>query len=215
MTRVRNDRFDPADGLDRGRPSWFEACWYLTKCVFFLTAWPLPSGAKRGLLRLFGARIGRGVVIRPRVNIHLPWKLDVGDHTWIGEEVFILNLERVSIGAHCCISQRAFLCTGNHDYSKPEMPYRNRPISIEDGAWVGAQAFVGPGVTICAEAVITAGSVVIKDQPARMVCSGNPCSAVRPRWKLSSTPEQFHNGKQIDSETAANPQTAEFGSLDR
>jgi putative colanic acid biosynthesis acetyltransferase WcaF len=201
MTRVRNDRFDPAEGLDRGRPLLVEVAWYLAKWLLFLTAFPVPSALKRAVLRLFGAQIGKGVIIKPRVNIHLPWKLIVGDFSWIGEEVFILNFERVSIGAHCCVSQRAFLCTGNHDYSKPEMPYRNRPISMEDGVWVGAQAFVGPGVTLGNEAVITAGSIVIKDQPAQMVCSGNPCAAIRARWNLSSTPKECRNGD--GAETAA------------
>jgi putative colanic acid biosynthesis acetyltransferase WcaF len=181
-TRVRNDLFDARQGLDRGRPWWIEVMWYLTKCLLFLPAWPVPCSLKRAILRGFGARVGRGVVIKPRVNIHLPWKLAVGDFTWIGEEVFILNFEPVTIGAHCCISQRAFLCTGNHDFRRPEMPYRNRPITIEDGAWVGAQVFVSPGVTIGTEAVITAGSVVTGDQTGKMVCSGNPCVAVKRRW---------------------------------
>lgn len=107
----------------------------------------------------------------------------MGDFSWIGEEVFILNFEPVTIGTHCCISQRAFLCTGNHDYRQADFPYRNQPITVEDGAWVGAQVFVAPGVAIRSEAVITAGSVVTKSQPARMVCGGNPCSPTKPRWK--------------------------------
>src|SRR5215469_7289996 len=182
MTKVRNDLFDPSRGLDRGRPLPVEAVWYLAKCLLFMTPLPIPSGVKRGLLRLFGAHIGRGVIIKPRVNIHLPWKLVIGDYTWIGEEAFILNFEPVTVGSHCCISQRAFLCTGNHDYRKPEMPYRNQPIAVQDGAWVGAQVFVGPGVIIGRDAVIAAGSVVTDEQPAGMVCRGNPCAPVRPRW---------------------------------
>jgi putative colanic acid biosynthesis acetyltransferase WcaF len=182
MTRVRNDLFDPSNGLDRGRSFAVEAIWYVVKCFLFLTPLPVPSGFKCMALRWFGAQVGQGVVIKPRVNIHFPWKLVVGDFTWIGEEVFILNFEPVTIGAHCCISQRAFLCTGNHDYRQPEMPYRNDPITLEDGAWVGAQVFVGPGVVIGTEAVIIAGSVVTKNQPQRMVCGGNPCASLKPRW---------------------------------
>jgi putative colanic acid biosynthesis acetyltransferase WcaF len=182
MTRVRNDLFDATNGLDRGRPFAVEVIWYLVKCLLFLTALPVPSRFKCMVLRWFGARVGQGVVIKPRVNIHFPWKLDVGDFTWIGEEVFILNFEPITIGAHCCISQRVFLCTGNHDYRQPEMPYRNEPITLEDGAWVGAQVFLGPGVVIGTEAVITAGSVVTKSQRQRMVCGGNPCSSLKPRW---------------------------------
>ena len=182
MTRIRNDLFDPKKGLDRGRPFWVEALWYTLKCLLFLPAWPVPSKLKCAILRFFGAKVGRGVVIKPRVNIHLPWKLAIGDFTWIGEEVFILNLEPVTIGAHCCISQRAFLCTGNHDYRRLDMPYRNQPIRIEDGAWVGAQVFVAPGVTVGSEAVVLAGSVVAGNVVPGMVCSGNPCRPRRPRW---------------------------------
>ncbi|MGO8697749.1 MAG: WcaF family extracellular polysaccharide biosynthesis acetyltransferase [Limisphaerales bacterium] len=186
MTRVRLDLFDPKEGLDRGRSKPVEAVWYAIKCIFFLTPLPFPSALKRILLRWFGARIGRGVVIKPRVNIHLPWKLSVGDHAWIGEEVFILNFEPVTIGAHCCISQRVFLCTGDHDYRESNMPFRNRPIVVADGAWVGAQSFVAPGVTIGNEAVIAAGSVVTHDQPAFMLCTGNPSVPVKRRWRQSA-----------------------------
>jgi putative colanic acid biosynthesis acetyltransferase WcaF len=181
--RVRNDLFDPSKGFDRGRSRWVEATWYLCKIVFFLSAFPWPSWLKVQLLRGFGARVGEGVVLKPRVNIHLPWRLEIGDHAWIGEEAFILNFADVKIGAHCCISQRAFLCTGNHDFREPDMPYRNRPISVEDGAWVGAQCFVGPGVTVGMEAVLTAGSVVTKDVPPAMICGGVPSVPLRPRWK--------------------------------
>lgn len=182
MTRVRNDLFDPGEGLDRGCPKWLEAIWYLLKCLFFLSPLPWPSRFKCAVLRLFGARVGKGVALKPRVNVHFPWKLTVGDFAWIGEEVFILNFERVSIGAHCCISQRAFLCSGNHDFRQPHMPYRNEPITIEDGAWVGAQVFVAPGVTIGQDAVATAGSIVVNDLPGGMICSGNPCRPLKQRW---------------------------------
>lgn len=181
-SKVRLDLFDARKGLERGRPRWIEALWYLAKWLLFLTAVPIPSWIKSRVLQLFGAGMGRGVVIKPRVNIHFPWKLTVGDHAWIGEEVFILNFEPIVIGSHCCISQRAFLCAGNHDYRDPSMPYRNRPITISEGAWIGAQTFIGPGVTVGIDAVIAAGSVVTQDQPAGMICQGNPCHALRTRW---------------------------------
>jgi putative colanic acid biosynthesis acetyltransferase WcaF len=190
MTRVRNDLFDSRDGLHRGRSAWVEALWYCCKCAIFLSPLPFPSKFKCSVLRWFGAKIGRGVCLKPRVNIHLPWKLKIGDFAWIGEEVFILNFEEVSIGSHCCISQRSFLCTGNHDYRLPQMPYRNRPILVEAGAWVGAQAFVAPGVTIGEDAVATAGSIVLTNLPAGMVCSGNPCQAVKPRWTQDAALEE-------------------------
>jgi putative colanic acid biosynthesis acetyltransferase WcaF len=179
---VRNDLFDTSIGYELGRSVLVFAAWQGVKWLFLKTVFPWPSGVKVGLLRLFGAKVGKGVCIKPQVNIHLPWKLTVGDFAWIGEEAFILNFEPVKIGSSACISQRAFLCGGNHDYRDPAMKYRNGPIMIGDGAWVGAQVFVGPGVTIGVDAVVTAGNIVTKDLPAGMVCSGNPCVPVKARW---------------------------------
>ncbi len=183
MTRMRLDRFDASCNLDRGRSVFVEALWYVCKMVFFLSAIPWPSGLKSGLLRLFGGKIGEGVVIKPRVNIHLPWRLEVGSHSWIGEEVFILNFAPVRIGAHACVSQRAFLCTGNHDFRDPEFAFRSGPIEVGDGSWIGAAVFVAPGVNIGSEAVVSAGSVVSKDLPAGMICSGHPAQPKSARWK--------------------------------
>lgn len=186
-TKVRNDQFNPAIGLDRERSFMFEMVWYVAKMLFFLTAYPWGSGIKVTILRLFGAVVGQGVVIKPRVNIHMPWKLVIGDYAWIGEEVCILNFEPIVIGSQACVSQRAFLCTGNHDFRDPAMSYRNEPIVISEGAWIGAQVFVGPGVNVGVDAVVTAGSVVTKDLPAGMICSGNPCKPGKPRWRDSRT----------------------------
>ena len=185
MTRMRLDLFDATRNLDRGRPTWFEAVWYLVKIVFFLSALPWPSSLKRMLLRFFGAKIGPGVVIKPRVNVHFPWRLEVGAHSWIGEEVFILNFDPVRIGSQACVSQRVFLCTGNHDFCDEKFSFRCAPILIGDGVWIGASVFVGPGVEVGEDAVATAGSVVVKSIPAGMVCSGNPAGPHSKRWKDS------------------------------
>lgn len=175
------DQFDPSKGLDRGRSKRFEAVWYLLKCSFFLSPLPWPGRLKVWLLRRFGATVGEGVVIKPRVNIHFPWKLSLGDHVWIGEEVFILNFEPCVIESRSCISQRAFLCGGNHDFRRLDFPYRNGPIFIREQSWIGAQVFVAPNVTIGKGCVVAAGSIITQDQPEGMICSGNPCRAIRPR----------------------------------
>ena len=135
------------------------------------------------LLRIFGAKVGRGVVIRPRVNINMPWRLEIGDFSWIGEEVYFLSLDRIIVGSHCCVSQRVFLCTGNHDFRDERFSFQGAPITVGDGAWVGASVFVGPGVEIGDEAVVTAGSVVLKSLPAGRICSGNPAVAGSARWR--------------------------------
>lgn len=178
---VRLDQFDPAEGYQRGAGLPAFALWQLIKLAFFTTGFPWPSPLKAALLRAFGARIGRGLIIKPRVNIHLPWKLTVGDHCWIGEEVFLLNFEPITLGSHVCISQRAFLCTGNHDFRKPSMPYRNAPIRVHDGAWIGAASFVAPGIEIGEEALAQAGSVVLRPIPPGEIHGGNPASKISQR----------------------------------
>jgi putative colanic acid biosynthesis acetyltransferase WcaF len=183
MTKVRQDLFNPKVGLNRGASKLKESIWILTRNLFFQSPLPWPRALKRQFLRWFGAEVGAGVVIKPRVTIHFPWKLEIGDHSWIGEEVFILNFEPITIGSHCCISQLVFLCGGNHDYRDPSMGYRNAPITLNDGSWVGAKSFVGPGTTIGVDTVIAAGSVVTKNMPNGMICSGNPCRPIKPRWK--------------------------------
>jgi len=127
--------------------------------------------------------VSENLSLKPNVNINFTLQLQIGEHTRVCEKVFILNFNIVSIGSHCCISQRAFLCTSNHDFRDPSMPFSNAPITIKDGAWVGAQSFVAPGVTIGMDCVITAGSVVLADMPDNMICSGNPCRPIKPRWK--------------------------------
>lgn len=190
-SRVRLGGFKPS--ADRGATRAMEAAWYLTKALVFLTAIRWPSSMKVALLRRFGADIGSGVVIAPRVNIHMPWKLAIGDHVWIGEEVFVLNLEHVEIGSNVCISQRAFVCAGNHDYKSDTFDYIGAPVTIGDGAWIGAQSFVGPGVSIGVDTVVTAGSVVLSDLPNRQVCSGNPCVPIRDRV-FRDTPDRVGEG---------------------
>ena len=145
-------------GASRGK----EVLWWVARSVCFAPWFPVPSVLKVAVLRLFGARVGKGVVIRSRVNITFPWKLAIGDHVWLGDEVLILSLERVRIGSNVCVSQRAFLCTGSHDFDKDTFDLIVNPIEIGDGCWVGAQAFVGPGAVLPAGTRVKAGEVVGK-----------------------------------------------------
>jgi putative colanic acid biosynthesis acetyltransferase WcaF len=182
ISKVKLTDFDPSDGLQRGVSKSTEVIWYLVKMMFFLTAIPFPSKLKVFLLNRFGAKVGRNVNIKPRVNIHMPWKLEIGDHSWIGEEVFILNFERLKIGKNVCISQRVFLCGGNHDYYDPAFKYRNGPITIQDGAWIGTGCFIGPNVDVGVDTVVTAGSVVTSDLNANGIYKGNPAIWLKTRW---------------------------------
>lgn len=171
-------RYDNSD-FDRGAPKWKEAVWYLVRWWFFLTAFPWPSALRVRLLRRFGASIGRGVVVRGGVNVSFPWRLTVGDHVWIGEDAGILSLAPVVLESNVCVSQRAYLCSGSHDFRRADFPLVTRPITVRTGSWVAAAAFVGPGVEIGAGALVAAGSVVMGNVPPGCLVRGNPAVVVK------------------------------------
>lgn len=159
-------RFDLAGftgaGYTRGGSALKQVAW-LTASGLVLSHWWCPPSLRARALRLFGAQLGEGVLIRHRVRIHWPWKLTVGDNSWIGEGTWILNLEPVTIGANTCISQDVFLCTGSHDHRSPTFEFDNAPIVIGDGAWVAARATVLRGVTIADNATVGAAALVVHD----------------------------------------------------
>jgi len=167
-----------AKEFDRGASRLKEILWVAVKCLFFLPSWPMPSAVRVFWLRRFGAQIGHGVVIRAQVNITFPWRLTVGDHVWLGEEVMILNLAPVTIESSVCVSQRAFLCTGSHDFRRETFALKTKPIVLRSGCWVAAQAFVGPDVEIGGGAVLAAGSVTFRDIPANALAQGNPAQII-------------------------------------
>ena len=166
-------RFDNSS-FDRGACRVKEAAWILCKALCFLVPLPLPSAFRVFCLRLFGAKIGAGMVIRSGVNITFPWRFAAGDHVWIGEGVLILSLAEVTLGSDVCLSQRSFLCTGSHDRRKESFDLIARPIVIGDQVWVAAQAFVGPGVTVGRGATLAAGTVVTRSVPEKALVRGNP-----------------------------------------
>jgi putative colanic acid biosynthesis acetyltransferase WcaF len=178
---VRLDKFDKRHGLNRGKPFWFEALWYLLKCAFFLSSLPWPPSFKRRLLIAFGAKIGVGFVIRPRVNIHMPWKFIVGDHCWIGEDCDFLNFETIVLEDHVAVAHRVYLAAAAHDYTDHTMPYKNAPITIKNGTWIASCAFIGPGVTVGEHSVIGAGTVVTRSVPPWSIMYGNPARIVKQR----------------------------------
>ena len=139
------------------------------------------SGFRNWVLQLFGATIGLEARIRPGVLIKYPWKLKMGDHVWLGEHCWIDNITDVHIGSHVCISQGAMLCTGNHDYSSPGFELIAKPITLEDGVWIGAKALVGPGITAFSHSVLTAGSIATKNLEAYGIYQGNPALLIKTR----------------------------------
>lgn len=157
---MRLDRYD-ASGFDRGRAAWVEGLWWIVQGSLFST-WLPGSDWRVALLRLFGARIGVGCVIKPRARVKFPWRLVVGDHVWIGESVWIDNLAEVRIGSHCCLSQGVYLCTGNHDHRDEAFRLLTAPIVLEDEVWLGAMSVVAPGCTLPRGTIAPLGSRITR-----------------------------------------------------
>jgi len=172
-------KFDIGD-YDAG-PKLKVLMWYLVNYFFLNSAFPWPYGIKRTLLRIFGAKVGKGLVIKPKVRIKNPWRLTIGDYCWIGESAWIDNLEDVYIGSHVSISQGAMLLTGNHDYTISTFPYRLGKIVLEDGVWIGAKAVVCPGTTCQTHSILTVNSVASKNLDAWSIYAGNPAVIIRKR----------------------------------
>jgi putative colanic acid biosynthesis acetyltransferase WcaF len=164
-----------------GRGPIVRALWFIVNALFFINALNPSSQLKVFLLKLFGARLGQGVVIKPGVNIKYPWHLKIGDYTWIGEKVWIDCLGSVNIGKSCCISQGAMLLNGNHDYSHHGFGLKVQPIELKDGVWIGARSLVAPGVTCGSHAVLSVMSVASTNLESYSVYRGNPAVKVKDR----------------------------------
>lgn len=175
--------------LSRYDNSWFRIgagrtkaiAWFFVNACFMSCSWNPFSGLRIRLLRLFGARIGKGVVVKPSVNIKYPWNLTVGDYTWIGENVWIDNLAQVTIGSNVCISQGAMLLCGNHNYKKTTFDLMVGEITVEDGAWIGAKCVVCPHVKVGSHSVLTVGSVATKDCSPFGIYQGHPAVKIKDR----------------------------------
>lgn len=162
-------------------PKWKVGLWYLVNYFIFNSALPWPYAIKLRLLRVFGAKVGTGLVIKTGVRIKNPWMLSIGDNCWIGESVWIDNLTDVKLGNNVCLSQAAILLTGNHDYSREDFRYRLGTITLSDGVWIGARSMVCAGVHCASHAVLTVNSVATKNLEAWKIYSGNPAVPVRER----------------------------------
>ena len=155
--------------------------WYFTNVLFFMNPLNPLSGLKVWLLRLFGARVGRGVVIKPSVNIKYPWRLRIGSHVWIGENAWIDNLGEVSIADHCVLSQGAMLLSGSHDFSRTTFNVQVDSIVLEEGVWIGAKSIVYMGVTCKSHSILGANSIALKDLEVYSIYYGNPAVKVSDR----------------------------------
>ncbi len=174
LNKYNNDWYKPSSTVKK-------LLWYFTNMLFFKTILPFSSAFKVTLLRLFGGKVGKGVVIKPDVNIKYPWFLEIGDHCWIGEGVWIDNLTNVKLGDNVVLSQGVYLLTGSHDYKKATFDLILDNILLENGVWIGAKATVCPGVTCKSHSVLSVGSTATKDLEAYGIYQGNPATKKRER----------------------------------
>ncbi len=179
--------YDQSD-YDRGRPGWYVLLWWLVQAIAFPLSPHFASGWRCALLRAFGAKIGPDVLVRPTARFTYPWKVEIGEASWIGDDVVFYSLDRIRIGRHCVISQHTYLCTGSHDLGDRAFGLQTRAIAIGNGAWVASDCFVGPGVTVGANAAIGARSTVLADIPPGQIAWGTPCKARRDRPRHSPPP---------------------------
>jgi putative colanic acid biosynthesis acetyltransferase WcaF len=165
----------------RGRSGLVVQLWWFVQTIFFRGSPQVMYGFRRWLLRLFGAQIGKGVIVRPSVTIPYPWKLQIGDYSWIGDHAVLYCFAKITIGKNVVISQKSYLCAGTHDYRSPGFDIQAFPIVIEDEAWLAADVFVAPGITVGRGAVVGSRSSVFGDLPGMMICVGSPARPVRAR----------------------------------
>ena len=180
MAHVDLSKFDNS-WYDPGRSLAVRTLWHFANALFLQNPLNPSSSLKIIILRLFGAKIGEGVVLKPSINVKYPWNLEIGNYSWIGEHAWLDSLAPIKIGSNACISQGVYFCTGNHDWTDPAFGLVVKPISIEDGAWVGARATVLPGVTVKSHSIVAAGAVIAKDTEAYGIYVGNPAAKVKER----------------------------------
>ncbi|MFL9481538.1 WcaF family extracellular polysaccharide biosynthesis acetyltransferase [Chitinophagaceae bacterium LWZ2-11] len=174
LIKYDNSWYNPGGALKR-------ILWLIISSFFFKHSLALFPSLKCFLLRLFGAKIGVRVNIKPAVTIKYPWFLEIGNDCWIGENVWIDNLAKISMGDNVCLSQGAMLLTGNHNYKKATFDLITGPIRLEDGVWIGAQAVVCPGVICGSHSVLTVGSILTRDMESYFIYQGNPAVKIKER----------------------------------
>ncbi len=160
-----------------GVPRWRQALWLLLGQPLLGSFLP-GTPWRKALLRLFGAHLGEGGRLKPSLRVKFPWRLEVGHHCWLGEDVWIDNLAPVRLGDRVCLSQGVYLCTGNHDFRTPTFQLRVQPITIDHDAWIAARAVLAPGTCVGVGAVVALAAVVKGVVPAGSIMAGNPARAV-------------------------------------
>ena len=174
------EKFELPNGF-RGRSAIYVQLWWLIQATLFAWSPQFAYGWRRLLLKIFGAKIGKIVIIRPSVKLTYPWKVKIGDNSWIGDEVILYSLGEIIIGSDSVISQKSYICTGSHSTYSPEFKIFAKPIRIGNQCWIATDVFIAPGMTIGDGAVVGARSSVFNDIPAEMICMGSPAEPVKRR----------------------------------
>lgn len=170
----------------RGRPAWLVQLWWMAQALLFRPSPQALYGWRVFLLRCFGANIGKDVKIRPSVSVTYPWKLRIGDYSWIGDEVVLYTLGNITLGSHTVVSQRSYLCAGSHAINDVSFAITNLPIEIADQCWIASDVFVCPGVRIGLGTVVGARSTVTADLPPGVIAYGSPAKPVKSRPSSSA-----------------------------
>lgn len=173
-------KFSIADSF-RGRNRWVLQLWQFVESTFFRHSPWIANDFRCWILRCFGAKIGKKVVVRPTVKIPYPWKITIGDYSWVGEDVVLYSLAHIYIGSNTVISQRSYLCAGYHDYQSLRFEVLGDPVVIADQVWIATDVFIAPGVTVGKGTVVGARSSVFQSMPEYKICIGSPCRPIKDR----------------------------------
>jgi putative colanic acid biosynthesis acetyltransferase WcaF len=171
----------------RGKSGIIVQLWWIVEAVFFNPSPQILYGWRRFLLRIFGAKIGKGVILRPSVKTTYPWKVSIGDYSWIGDDVVLYSLGEIKIGKNAVVSQKSYLCTGSHDFEKTTFDIFAKEIIVEDEAWIASDVFIAPGVTVGRGAVVGARSSVFKNIEGGYVYAGNPLRKIKRRKEVEAS----------------------------
>lgn len=166
----------------RGKSAFWCQLWWLVQSLLFSTSPQFMYGWRRFLLRAFGAKIGKGVIIRPTARVTYPWKLTIQDHAWIGDNVELYTLGDIVICEHAVVSQRSYICTGSHDPASITFAIYSKPILIGEGAWIATDVFIGPGVIVGKNCIIGARSTLFTDAEEGYVYAGYPAKKIKKRF---------------------------------
>ncbi|WP_280166228.1 putative colanic acid biosynthesis acetyltransferase [Priestia aryabhattai] len=167
----------------RGKSPIVILLWWIVQGTLFRFSLHNMYSWRNYLIRLFGAEIGTNVKIRSTAKFTYPWNVSIGDHSWIGDDVYFYSLDKIHIGANCVISQKSYLCTGSHDIKDFHFGLITKPIIVKDGAWIASDVFIYPDITINEMAVVAARSTVAKDIPANEVFAGSPAKYIKKRFE--------------------------------